>query len=364
MSNTQVALPSVWLYYAEGSSNKVYHARVEEQDGGYMVHFGYGRRGTTLNTGTKTPAPIPYHKAVAVYEKLVGEKRAKGYTEDSAGTPYTSSEYQGTPTGMLPQLLNDVDQATANALLKDFDWCIQEKHDGRRILVSVAEQESGPAVVTGANRRGLMVALPQSVADELMDYPTGEYDGEMVGSTFYIFDILSYEGDDQRNRPYSDRLRLLTTFFDGAAIRIVRTARTFQEKEELIKAVRAAKGEGIVFKRLDAPYMPGRPNSGGSQLKYKFWQSATLKVGKVHATKRSVSLVELGGREVGNVTIPTSCEIPSAGELAEIKYLYCYPKGSLYQPQYQGVRDDKTEPDAEKTFKFKAQSGEEDSDDN
>ncbi len=32
------------------------------------------------------------------------------------------------------------------------------------------------------------------------------------------------------------------------------------------------KAEGAVFKRLDGKYAPGRPASGGSQVKLKFFQ--------------------------------------------------------------------------------------------
>ena len=47
---------STTLYYRQGSSDKVYHARLEPAGGGFVVHFAFGRRGTTLQTGTKTAA--------------------------------------------------------------------------------------------------------------------------------------------------------------------------------------------------------------------------------------------------------------------------------------------------------------------
>ena len=42
-----------------------------------------------------------------------------------------------------------------------------------------------------------------------------------------------------------------------------------------------------------------------------------------------------------------------AGDMVEIKYLYAYKGGSLYQPQYLGIRDDKDTPDKESQLKFK-----------
>ncbi len=83
--------------------------------------------------------------------------------------------------------------------------------------------------------------------------------------------------------------------------------------------------------------MPVR--STGTALKCKFWASCSCVVLKVNA-RRSVEL-ELSGRSVGNVTIPPNHEIPVAGQIVEIRYLYvASPGGSLYQPIYLGVRDD------------------------
>ncbi len=72
-------LHSIELVYREGSSDKVYRACVEAQGSGFLVNFAYGRRGATLNTGTKTQQPVPYDEAVEIYDKLVKSKTAKGY---------------------------------------------------------------------------------------------------------------------------------------------------------------------------------------------------------------------------------------------------------------------------------------------
>jgi bifunctional non-homologous end joining protein LigD len=79
--------------------------------------------------------------------------------------------------------------------------------------------------------------------------------------------------------------------------------------------------ERIVFKRLDAAYVAGRPNRGGDQLKSKFVATATFIVAKVN-TKRSVALELLGDDgnavAVGNVTIPSNHGIPVVGQTVEV----------------------------------------------
>ena len=60
--------------------------------------------------------------------------------------------------------------------------------------------------------------------------------------------------------------------------------------------------------------------------------------------KRSVSLglYDDDGKliNVGNVTVPNDQAIPKVGDIVDIRYLYAYPDGSLYQPTLIGVRDD------------------------
>ena len=53
-------MESITLYFRSGPSDKVYQASICPKDAGYLVHFAYGRRGSTLSTGSKTPAPVEY----------------------------------------------------------------------------------------------------------------------------------------------------------------------------------------------------------------------------------------------------------------------------------------------------------------
>lgn len=98
MSQTE---QSISLYYREGRSDKVYQVQLQPYQSGFVVNFQFGRRGSTLQSGTKTPNPIPYDKAVRIYENLLAEKKGKGYTEGENGTPYQGSEQIGQQSGLL-----------------------------------------------------------------------------------------------------------------------------------------------------------------------------------------------------------------------------------------------------------------------
>src|SRR5215210_5664449 len=101
-----MSVRSVSLYFREGSSDKVYQCAIEPAGERFVVNFAYGRRGSTMNTGTKTNVPVDYETAEKVFNKLVKEKKAKGYTEGENGTAYKHIDRQS--SGVLPQLLNSI----------------------------------------------------------------------------------------------------------------------------------------------------------------------------------------------------------------------------------------------------------------
>ncbi len=333
---------SVSLYFKEGASDKEYHACIEPQNGSYVVNFAYGRRGSTLQTGTKTTIPVDFQTATNIFTKLVTEKKTKGYTEGEAGTPYQHSEKEDRGSHILPQLLNPIEESELEKLIKDDNWCAQEKFDGRRILL----HKEG-AAIHGINRKGLFVGLPSPVvvaAQALL----GDFtlDSESVGEALHVFDLLMHKGRDLRQAPYhvriTDLLNLLASR-DSRSIQFAPVAWSEREKRELLKELREERKEGIVFKHHDAPYVAGRPSSGGSQLKHKFYATLSAVVDTINA-KRSVGLKLLQGARwvtAGNVTIPANHSIPAHGAVVEVRYLYAFKEsGCLYQPLYLGVRSD------------------------
>ena len=335
-------MESITLYYRQGSSDKMYQASIASRDGGFVVQFAYGRRGTTLQTGTKTSAPVSHEEARRIYDQLVAEKTAKGYTPGEDGTPYQHTEKANQATGILPQLLNTVDEQEARDLIADPAYWMQPKHDGRRLLM----QKQGD-VITGINKLGLVVALPGPLESEAArcryDFII---DGEAIGDTLYAFDALSFADDDIRGRRYTERLLHLKNLLDlwsPVNIHLVQTAMDETSKAELFDALKRNNHEGVVFKHVDAPSIAGRPNSGGPQRKFKFHETASFVVGKINA-KRSVSLFLYAGKNLqgaGNVTIPANHEIPQKDQIVEVRYLYAFAEsGCIYQPVYLGVRDD------------------------
>jgi bifunctional non-homologous end joining protein LigD len=341
---TMNTLAKTSLYYCEGTSDKEYHAEIVEVPGGNVVNFRYGRRGGALTVGTKTASPVDSTEAQKIYDKLVKEKTSKGYTADTSGVAYQGTELAGRKSDFVPQLLNPITESEAMKLIADNDWAAQEKIDGERRAAYATEAD-----VVGINRKGLFVPLPQPIADELLTIAASSnaihIDGEIIGDILYVFDLHMHQGISLHSGPWSKRMRLAQIALAQCEhIKTVPVAITTAEKRRLWSQVKAAHGEGIVFKRLNSPVTEGRPNSGGDWLKFKFTETATVQVGSISSSKRSVR-IDLFDEQgdvvhVGNVTIPQNYEIPKLNTLVDVEYLYAYKGGCIYQPVYRGIRTD------------------------
>jgi len=365
------------LFCREGSSDKEYNIFIEDSatvPGAYDVRATWGRRGAARDSQYKANG-VTMLQAEATLMSLKRSKEAKRYREDPSlaqGTPLTAvpaativsntAAAPATPereyTELKPQLLNPITVDDMETYITSDEWLAQEKLDGKRIMVEVNFGQ-----ITASNRRSWKVGIPQDVAEELSKFDDCILDGELVGGVYYVFDCLGHNGEDLRSDSYMNRFNRLVESVIGDRmlyqVDIVPTAYSTDDKRNLVKSLEHK--EGVVFKLLSAPHEVGRPNKLGSQLKCKFWSSATCVVSAVN-TKRSIAVsVDSpdGFVPVGNVTVPPNHELPNVGDCVEVKYLYAHKEGSLYQPQYLGTRDD-VEIDIHSSLKFKAED--EDSD--
>jgi len=342
------------LYFNQGASDKIYQANIIESCDGYLVNFAYGRRGNSLKSGSKTKEPVSLEKAQKIYDTLIKSKTAKGYTPDENGTVYSAVDSEQSCINC--QLLNPVDEAAMIKLCHDDRFIAQEKFDGVRQLL-----EKTASSVRSINRKGLYTGLSKTISQavEQLDCDSIILDGEGLGDVNAVFDILHLDGNDLTMLPYVERLSILSTLYlDNNVVECVQTAFSTDEKLALVLEVKKRHGEGVVFKDISSSYEAGRPSSGGNQLKFKFYETATVKVSGHNNDRRSVRISVLDSTNaaigVGNITIPPNHDVPDVGQLVEVRYLYAYPNGgSLYQPTYLGVRADKDVADMATQLKYK-----------
>lgn len=175
-----------------------------------------------------------------------------------------------------------------------------------------------------------------------------EMDGEHVGDFFHVFDLLSIKGEDLRGRSFQHRYGMLEKLMEDSQgkapfMRILECNTSEATKRAHLDWVKATRREGIVFKRLAAPYETGRSQAS---MKYKLVDSSTCVV----IAKNNQRSVQIGMHDgvdgplipMGNVTIPVNKAIPEPGDLIEVEYLYFNLGGALEQPVYLCPRADVT----------------------
>lgn len=372
-------IEKISLFYKKDNSDKFYNICImEEEDGTFNVPFTYGRRGTSGQSSTKTTTTTTFERAKKVFDKVVAQKKGKGYqvgTGNAGGASNISPISTGSVvhagitidkvnSGIFPQLLcpiEDDDIESLEKLLSDPRYGAQEKKDGRRKFMH--RKATGENV--SINRKGQEVGYPaifepacEAIINGISFHNfTKEakiflIDGEEVGDTLHVFDMLTYGSIDLRNDPYKKRYNILKKVIEkteSCAFKLVPLAVTEAEKRALYEKLKKEGKEGIVFKLLAAPFTQGRPTEDFvtyeqlcPQVKFKFYATASCIVIRIN-TKRSVGLGLYDGTELidhGNCTIPPNKEIPEKDSVIEIRMLYCFKGGKIYQPTYLGSRDD------------------------
>lgn len=346
-----VAPYSVTLHNTVGGADKIYKLAIEPEGDLWSVKYANGRRGGTLTPGLKTKAPVAYADARKTCNDELYGKVAKGYVpiEGSRFGEGMTAEAIATiareSSGMVPQLLLQIeDEATLERLLTDDAYAMEVKYDGERRLIEVKG-----STATGGNRKGQTVALDRAISEHSLMFGDVVLDGEQIGQIVHVWDILKIGDRDLKDKSVRERKAMLDLMCANASvtpsgpIAKVETAYGTEAKRAMLAKARADNEEGVVLKRLDARYEPGKPGSKATWLKFKFWNSLSAIVGSVN-DKRSVTMVLLldGGAPitVGNVTIPANHAIPIEGSVIEVRYLYAYEGGSLFQPTYLGPRAD------------------------
>lgn len=338
----------VSLFCTEGNSNKQYTVWMEKSGSGWLVNFQFGPVGGWVQGGTKTPSPVSRAQAEKVFEGLLKQKRAKGYSEGedapafshpavkavAASVPNVSAKAEE-DSGLRPMLLTWAEESDLEWLIGDDGWGAQEKINGNRIQIKVM-----PDGVVGSNKRGLPCPIPEAVAREMSGL-LGEFDGEMVGDVYNDFDMTmnSISADFKRERCDYRHERLASRLANRpmAHVRLVPLVVGAGQKRALVESLRANRKEGVVFKRLDAPYEAGRRPSLGKAIavKVKFYAEIAVEVLRWNKDKSSVEVAALdSGRlvSVGKVTIHNkyvSQVVP--GVVVRVKYLYATEAAQLYQ---------------------------------
>lgn len=369
-------IDEVSLIYVDEATNanKEYHLQLFKNiHGSYDVLAQWGRRGGTLQSGSKVIG-VPLEKAEKVFNKTKDEKLGKGYIPDpdsavnvipvsvlghdepqTTKAPAQEQVIEGTlkrkirvqwgeekEVQYIPQLLNSIDESEVEKYLLDNAWGAQEKKDGVHVQVKVINEPLYQSMKV-FNKKGKEIPF---IKDWLNEFGHAcLLDGEKIGDSYHVFDILDFKGNSLRLSGYEERYEILSKLEFLSKFKVVPFAIGYKAKKELYDRLLKEKKEGIVFKKLNAVYVPGKAHD--SMFKFKFYSEASVRVREGRPGKHSVGIEVIDNGvwiPVGNVTLPQSIPKMPVGTIIEVRYLNYQEGGALYQPNFKEIRTD-TDPE-------------------
>ncbi len=260
----------------EGEANTVLDADKSVASGRTMdqIAAGKGKAPKPFMTAKSSRA-----KADAVWHSNRGdaaEARAANKTGASRAAPAKARKAVAMPDFVAPQLCISVDRPPGAP-----GWCHEIKFDGYRVQLRV---EHGDAVLK--TRKGLdWTDKFPAIAEEASALPDALIDGEIValdhrgtpdfstlqaaiadGKTsnliFFAFDLLFADGMDLRPLPLGERKQQLKQLLEALPKRKAGSIRYVEHFEgdgdTILQSASKLSLEGIVSKRLSAPYRSGR----------------------------------------------------------------------------------------------------------
>jgi bifunctional non-homologous end joining protein LigD len=233
--------------------NGTYELVEEKKDGGLTVRL-HGRR--LEGTWTLVPAKLDGDPK----NWLLLRKR-----EEAAQAPKPKIDYQP----MLATLTDDVPGGQG--------WLFEVKWDGYRALARLVAGEGAALASRRGNDlterfRNVASALPRALRS-----PDCVLDGEVCALdergrssfsamqqgkpgtpiVYYVFDVLEVEGRPLLDLPLAERRQRLEALLDRRN-RTVRLSETFEDGRALYRAAEEQRLEGIMAKRADSRYLPGK----------------------------------------------------------------------------------------------------------
>jgi bifunctional non-homologous end joining protein LigD len=183
------------------------------------------------------------------------------------------------PAVSLPQLATLVDAVPAGN-----EWLHEIKFDGYRALIAVAGEKVRVSTRNGLDWTDKFGPLVRAIA--ALDLPPALIDGEIVAFgadgnpsfsalqevlkrghgaqrddtpfQFFAFDLLALDGTDMKPLPQIERKERLEALLGRAEPPIRISDHIIGAGEKLYQSLCAAGQEGIIAKRIDAPYRAGR----------------------------------------------------------------------------------------------------------
>lgn len=266
------------LFYTSGTSDKEYNVHVEADPSGagYKVYATYGRRGRARSTDVKTASPVSLASAEAIYSSVVDEKRKKGYTTDTSGTPSagismaaavivgaTAPAAPVAPSVPLVGMawLNTLDENEFDHLLDEAGIGVQELPAGERVLAQasgacVALSSGAPLTLPADVRAELGASLDEFVVDALFEPASGRFaivDGYYAGKTASVAASCGVAA------AFSSRIRAINTRVQAVSPKRVEVLLPCEDEDkfQLVCALQERGRKRLLLRAMTGGYRTG-----------------------------------------------------------------------------------------------------------
>ncbi len=235
----------------------------------HSVASGRAMKAIAAGTGRK---PKPFMRARSFKADAVWQSKARGEKDEEPEPVVKAGKSSGIPAFVAPQLCRLVDQPPTGT-----DWGHEVKFDGYRMQLRV---EGGKATLR--TRKGLdwtakfkaiahaaetlpdclmdgeVCALDHNGAPDFAALQAALSDGRTGSLIFFAFDLLFGDGKDLRPLPLSARKARLEKLLKRQDSRLRYVEHFASGGEAVLQSACRMNLEGIVSKRLTAPYRSGR----------------------------------------------------------------------------------------------------------
>jgi ATP-dependent DNA ligase len=234
-------------------------------------------------------------------------------------------------------------------LLDSDDYSIEQKLDGHRLMLIIQDSKIIPL-----NRNGEIRDIPTKLEALIRSIPVINigrwiFDGELIKGKYFVFDMPEMNSITIAGLPWMQRRLALDKLFallrDSGfdQLEFQTTSWTVENKKSFFDA--CLDKEGVMFKKIDSPYQPGRRSTW---VKHKFHKSCEVIVTELNRKGKSEAMSLGLYDENGNLQNAGGCRILpkfedkiSVGDVVEIRYLYATKEFKLYQPHMMSIREDK-----------------------
>ncbi|MEH2562762.1 DNA ligase D [Bradyrhizobium sp. AZCC 2289] len=263
----------------EGEANAFVNADLSVASGRSMAEIAEGKgkapKPFMLAKGGKTKADAVWHSNRGEAAEARAKTKAPSPKARAAAKAPKAKKVSSMPDFVAPQLCASVERPPNSD-----GWCHEIKFDGYRVQLRVEDGEAALKTRKGLDWTekfqgiakaakslpdalidGEIVALDRNGAPDFSTLQAAISDGKTGGLIFFAFDLLFADGEDLRPLPLGERKARLRKLLEARKGKDgpIRYVEHFEGGgDAILQAARKLSFEGIVSKKLEAPYRSGR----------------------------------------------------------------------------------------------------------